>query len=50
MSLSIDGDGFYQVALAWLVYEIWDSPAAFVIVDAAVTPPNFLPALLTRVC
>lgn len=49
MSVSIVGDGFYQVALAWLVYEIWDSPSALAIVGAAVTLPNLLLALLAGV-
>jgi hypothetical protein len=49
MSVSILGDGFYQVALAWVVYEISDSPSALAVVGAAVTLPNLLLALLAGV-
>jgi hypothetical protein len=49
MSVSTVGDGFYQVALAWLVYEISDSPSALAIVGAAVTVPNLVLALLAGV-
>ena len=46
MSISIVGDGFSQVAMAWLVYEISDSPSALALVGAAVTLPNLLLALV----
>jgi hypothetical protein len=49
MSVSIVGDGFYQVALAWLVYEISDSPSALAVVGAAVTLPNLVLSLLAGV-
>ena len=49
MSVSIVGDGFYQVAVAWLVYEISDSPSALAIVGAAVTLPNLVLALIAGV-
>jgi DHA3 family tetracycline resistance protein-like MFS transporter len=42
MSVSIVGDGFYQVALAWQVYLLSDAPTALSIVGAAVTLPNVL--------
>lgn len=40
MSISIVGDGFYQVALAWQVYLLSDSPTALSLVGAAVTLPH----------
>src|SRR4051794_23983552 len=49
MSVSIVGDGFYQVALAWQVYLISDTPTALSIVGAAVTLPNVLFVLFAGV-
>ncbi len=42
MSISIVGDGAYQVALAWQVYLLSDTPTALSIVGAAATLPNLL--------
>jgi DHA3 family tetracycline resistance protein-like MFS transporter len=49
MSISILGDGFYQVALAWQVYLLSDAPTALSIVGAAVTLPHVLFQLLAGV-
>ena len=49
MSVSIVGDGFYQVALAWQVYLISDAPTALSIVGAPVTLPNVLFVLFAGV-
>ena len=49
MSVSILGDGFYQVALAWQVYLISDTPTALSIVGAAVTLPHVLFVLFAGV-
>ncbi len=40
MSVSIVGDGFYQVALAWQVYLLSDAPTALSIVGASATLPS----------
>jgi MFS family permease len=42
MSVSLVGDGFYQVALAWQVYLLSDTPTALSIVGAAATLPHVL--------
>jgi len=49
MSVSVVGDGFYQMALAWQVYELSDAPTAMSIVGAAVTLPVVLFALISGV-
>src|SRR4029078_11488575 len=49
MSVSIVGDGFYQVALACQVYLISDTPTALGIVGAAATLPNLLFVLFAGV-
>ncbi len=49
MGVSVVGDGFYQVALVWQVYELSDTPTALAIVGASATLPNVLFALLAGV-
>jgi len=49
MGVSVVGDGFYQVALVWQVYELSDTPTALSIVSAAALVPNVLLVLLAGV-
>jgi MFS family permease len=38
-TVSLVGDGFFQVAIAWQVYDLWNSPTALAMVGAAEMVP-----------
>ena len=46
MTISLLGDGFYLVAIAWQVYELSDAPAALAVVGVCLTVPQVVLVLL----